>query len=513
MTTTTSTTTNASGKEAVRVAILFNRYLPFNEELSQALGAQLSADGFQVLPSPRQRTGVSWARELSRQLTEADAVIPFISPGAEHSEMLLYQLELVHESAQSRKGRLLVLPVRVKGEGPLPESLAHLTDPAYFKVWSGPQDTGRLAREVAQCLGEFATGAARPLPKSKPGLPGTLTIEPTGGAVALGSSFYIERGPDEDLREAIARNDSIVLLKGARQMGKTSMLARGLQFAREHGARAAFTDFQKLGARDLENASSFYLALAESLADQLDFPVAPQDAWDARRGPNANFDRYIRREVLGKMTVPLVWGLDEVDRLFAHPFGSEVFGLLRSWHNERALDPSGPWAGLTLVIAYATEAHLFITDLNQSPFNVGTRLALEDFTTEQVAELNRRHGSPLKSESDIDRLVQLVAGNPFLVRTSLHVLATQNLTLEQFEAEADHDEGLFGDHLRRILVLLAKDPGLLEVVRGVLNGQPCPDQESFWRLRSAGIMAGHGPNDAWPRCQLYAKYLSRHLLV
>jgi hypothetical protein len=80
--------------------------------------------------------------------------------------------------------------------------------------------------------------------------------------------------------------------------------------------------------------------------------------------------------VLGAVTGPVVWGLDEVDRLFSVPFGSEVFGLFRSWHNKRALDPSGPWARLTLAIAYATEAHLFITDLNQSPFNVGTRLAL-----------------------------------------------------------------------------------------------------------------------------------------
>ena len=72
-----------------------------------------------------------------------------------------------------------------------------------------------------------------------------------------------------------------------------------------------------------------------------------------------------------------------------------MFGLFRSWNNERLLDPSGSWSRFTLVIAYATEAHLFITDVNQSPFNVGTRLTLEDFTREQVAELNRRYGSPL----------------------------------------------------------------------------------------------------------------------
>src|SRR5438093_6889166 len=104
----------------------------------------------------------------------------------------------------------------------------------------------------------------------------------------------------------------------------------------------------------------------------------------------------------------LVWGLDEVDRLFGLPFASEVFGLFRAWHNERALLPEGPWSRLTLAIAYATEARLFITDLNQSPFNVGTRLELADFTREQVADLNHRCGAPLQSEAEVDRFFQLV---------------------------------------------------------------------------------------------------------
>ena len=52
-------------------------------------------------------------------------------------------------------------------------------------------------------------------------------LEPVGGAVPLDSEFYIERGADAEFHEAIARGDSIVLVKGARQVGKTSLLARG----------------------------------------------------------------------------------------------------------------------------------------------------------------------------------------------------------------------------------------------------------------------------------------------
>jgi hypothetical protein len=164
-----------------------------------------------------------------------------------------------------------------------------------------------------------------------------------------------------------------------------------------------------------------------------------------------------------------------------------------------------------MAIAYATEAHLFISDLNQSPFNVGTRLVLDDFTPEQVAELNRRYDSPLKDQSEVATFYGLLSGHPFLVRKGLHEMASHGTSLMTFSRQADHDEGPFGDHLRRFLVLLAQDPAMCDVMREILRGRPCPSTESFYRLRSAGLLAGDSVQQARPRCQLYASYLRRHL--
>jgi hypothetical protein len=274
----------------------------------------------------------------------------------------------------------------------------------------------------------------------------------------------------------------------------------------------ALTDFQKLNAAHLASIESFYLSLGEFVADQLELAVLPEDVWDARRSPNTNFERYLRREVLAKIPGHFVWGLDEVDRLFSCAFGSEVFGLFRSWHNERALDPQGPWSRLTLAIAYATEAHLFITDVNQSPFNVGTRLTLDDFDMKQVIDLNARYGSPLQTERQVQEFFALVGGQPYLVRRGFNELATGHLGFEEFKTNADKDEGIFGDHLRRILVLLAKDTELSQVVRGILDGHTPPTSGSFYRLRSAGLMRGDSPSDVRPRCEIYTSYLKRHLV-
>ena len=166
---------------------------------------------------------------------------------------------------------------------------------------------------------------------------------------------------------------------------------------------------------------------------------------------------------------------------------------------------------LTLAIAYATEAHLFITDLNQSPFNVGTQLLLEDFTIDQVADLNSRYGSPLKSEAELALYYRLVGGHPYLVRRGLHEMTVRRLRLDSLVSEAGHDHGPFGHHLRRILVSLTQDRKLCEAVKGVLQGRPSLSTDSFFRLQSAGVIAGDSAKHATPRCQLYKEYLKEHL--
>ncbi len=523
------------GGHPFRVVLLYRRNCSPDERLAWVLERHLIQEGFAVFIDRHLSMGVNWAAEIEQEIRTADAVVPLISASSATSEMLSFEVENAHETAQSQKGRPRLLPIRVGFTGPIPEPLAGILDPIQYLLWEDRGDDTRVAEALTAALRSMAVAkpvvrmvpgkglrlvprpAVQPVPRivvpqntDKP--PEPPSLEAIGGAMSLNSEFYVTRTADSELKSALIRYDSIILIKGGRQIGKTSMLARGLQFARERGAKVALTDFQKFNAPNLETVANFYLSLAESIADQLEINVLPTDTWDEKKGPNYNFERFMRKEVLGHLNAPLVWGLDEVDRLFVCPYASEVFGLFRSWHNERALDPSGPWTGLTLAIAYATEAHLFITDMNQSPFNVGTRLSLDDFDRAQLVDLNKRYGCPLTTDEELEQFHELIEGHPFLTRRSLHHMAAKKLNLADFREEAARDEGIFGDHLRRILVLLAKDPALTDALRAVLHGKPCPTPESFYRLRSAGVISGSSQQDARPRCQLYASYLGRHLL-
>ena len=156
-----------------------------------------------------------------------------------------------------------------------------------------------------------------------------------------------------------------------------------------------------------------------------------------------NFERYLRREVLGKIEAPLVWGLDEVDRLFTCDFGSEVFGLFRSWHNERALDPAGPWSRLTLAIAYATEAHLFITDLE--PVALQRRHAPDAGGLHAGAgggpEPALRHAAAGARRSSRASTAWWAA-TPTWLRRGLHEMVGGRTSASRtFEAQADRDGG------------------------------------------------------------------------
>jgi hypothetical protein len=155
---------------------------------------------------------------------------------------------------------------------------------------------------------------------------------------------------------------------------------------------------------------------------------------------------------------------------------------------------------------------MFITDVNQSPFNVGTRLVLADFTLPQLEELNKRYGSPLLDQLEVDQFYGLVGGQPYLTRRGLHELASRNLSFPDFEIQAACDEGPFGDHLRRLLVSLAEDTTLCTFVREMLSGRHSAPLEIFYRLRSSGLVSGESARDMKPRCKLYQLYLTRHLL-
>jgi hypothetical protein len=388
-----------------------------------------------------------------------------------------------------------------------------------WAFWESAEDTPRLIEELRQAINggslrvdqeakinllQISTPEQlpRPTPLAQP-----VVLEIPSGTMKPESRFYVERNADTIALQTIVQQSVTIPIKGPRQVGKSSLLMRIIQAARNAGKRVAYLDFQQLNNSVLNDEELFFRHFCSWISDELELEDKVEEYFNRNLTTIQRVDRYLQRYILKGLGHPLVLAMDEVDRVFDTKFRNDFFGMLRSWHNNRAIYPS--LDKLDLVLVTSTEPYQLINDLNQSPFNVGQIIELEDFTPEQVAQLNRRHNSPFDNNT-LQQLLRLLGGHPFLVRKALYLVASGQITPTELFANATAASGPFGDHLRRLLSLLYDKQELIQGLLLVISQNICPDRQIFWRLQGSGLVRASGQS-VLPRCQLYAEYFRENL--
>ena len=326
------------------------------------------------------------------------------------------------------------------------------------------------------------------------------------------SPFYISRGELEQALERLESSDPTVVVRGYRQSGKSSLLTRLHIRAIEKGQKSCYLNFQDLDESSFTSLNQLFLELGLMMSEELEARADPEEHWSDRVGAKHNLTKFVQNAILATAETSVQILFDEVDLIFDFPESRQsVFSMLRSWHNRRATDSKGRWKKLRLVIAHATDPALWISDPKQSPFNVGLGMTLEDFGRDQVLALNHRYGQPLAGESEVVRLMDLVAGHPYLLRLAISTLIRNHWTLDDLEQAAISEKGPFSSHLRRYLSLLAQQEDLKAAVRQILDHGACRDEMSFQRLWAAGLIEGDLPSEVRMRCRLYHEYFGRRL--
>ncbi|HEX3556300.1 MAG TPA: AAA-like domain-containing protein [Thermoanaerobaculia bacterium] len=500
------------------------RHVPPDEQLAEGICAFLQERGLRVFLDKQMRAGLDWAEEIDRQLRASDSFVVLLSEASVRSDMVRKEVKIAHELRQ--KGKLGIFPVRLDFQGELPYDLGSALDRIQYALWHPGDEEAELYALLHAAITESASlpksssfddtavlsltdpavAAERkgaPLPAADP----RIVMET--GTIRLDSPFYVRRREDGVAESCLAQPGSTIVVKGPRQSGKSSLLARIHALSKRDGRRSVYLDFQTFDDPQLASLHTVLQTLARRIARTLKTTVQPDDVWDSELlGEKASFAEFLARAVLDGSSSPVVLILDEVDRLFDRSYRGDFFAAVRGWHNNRATDEA--WENLHLVLGHATEAQ-WIEDLNQSPFNVGDRLRLGDFTRDQVADLNHRHRKPLRNPEEIDGLMELVGGHPYLVRQALYVLATERWSIARLREEAGKDTGPFGDHLRRHLWALLQSERLRAVVGRIARGEGCDDEGLFQRLVATGLVAGEDRTSAHLRCALYQQYFPRHL--
>ena len=328
------------------------------------------------------------------------------------------------------------------------------------------------------------------------------------GPEPVNSAFYQERSPIESrCYSAIKDSGALIRIKAPKQMGKTSLLKRIRAEAKKSNYSTVYLNFSLIETNKFTNANDFLRSFYAYVTNQLS-SAPPLPAWDLDTPSMVNCTLTFQN-LLKKLDGVLVLALDEVDKLFEYPeIYENFFPMLRNW-NENA-NESEIWEKLRLLVSHSTEDYGRL-DINQSPFNVGLPIKLEEFTEEQVKSLAIRHGLDSKN---ILTIMSLVGGHPYLVRLALYYLVRQNVTIEQLIKEATTDTGIYTEHLRRHLETLQENQELGSIFKAILNTHKVVKLESknrqIYQLDSMGLIKITN-NIVIPRCRLYHEYFCARL--
>ncbi len=487
------------------------------ENLARFLHTQFSDLGHDVFIDVGMKAGSDWVEEIRARIQWCDHLVVLLSERSMYSEML--QAEVRAATLRQRQtGTPTIIPLRVRYFGSLEYELDLYLRNLQYVRWTGPQDNERVRAEILRAM---STDQIAPATVDQPESPPTSRLDlgerrpsaardarpasELGGTIKHTDPYYIHRLADEVVIALAAEQGHTLVIKGPRQMGKSSLLIHYLVQSQKAGKKIAFVDFQMFSQEDLEAYPKFLSRFAMILSQRLrlDLPEAPTI------GTQFAMVDFMERVILPRVGGPLVVALDEADRLFRTPYKADFFSMLRLWHNNRVpLTPE--WEVLDLALVISTEPYLLIDQGDRSPFNVGRLLELEPFARDECGQLNRNYGG-LLSEQEIEQLWTLLRGHPYLTRLAYYRLtAPDRCGFEELWQRADDERGPFGDHLRALLMKLHERPELLAAMKQAIRTGTVDDPDLYWRLYGAGLVRREGQRID-PANLLYARFFKNAL--
>jgi outer membrane protein assembly factor BamB len=257
----------------------------------------------------------------------------------------------------------------------------------------------------------------------------------TGGTIPRDAPCYVTRQADDDLLDGL-RTGTFCYVLTTRQMGKSSLMVRAATRLRADGAKCVLLDVTALGQSLTQD--QWYDGLLSLVGRQLDMEDDLDQFWRAHRqlGALQRWTSALRDVVVARADGPIVIFVDEIDAVGSLPFSAdEFFGAIRELHNRRAEDAA--LGRLTFcLIGVATPSDL-IKDPRTTPFNIGRRIELHDFTEAECGPLLDGFRSPRDAASGatasrlMRRILHWTGGHPYL---------TQRLCHEVAQAQADNGE-------------------------------------------------------------------------
>jgi AAA-like domain len=337
-----------------------------------------------------------------------------------------------------------------------------------------------------------------------------------GGAMHSNTPSYVQRKADLELLERVLAGDFCYVLT-PRQIGKSSLMMHTATQLKKSRIHSVVIDLQGKIDRGMA-PEAFYAGLVDECIRQLDLPINLELWWreHASLGAVQRFSNFIADEVLGRVQKRLVVFIDEIDSTLNLNFSDDFFAAIRALYNQRARNAS--FNRITVVMLGVAALQDLIKDRARSPFNIGRRIELTDFTLAEAGALAA--GLPLDKTAAalcLARVFDWTGGHPYLTQIVCATLATDaqshrdqrnvdHLIEQLFFSDATWTDPNLANTRDRLVEDKDYSDALLELYRRILAGELVRDDERSQvhvRLKLSGIVKVFPGGVLRPRNRIY----------
>lgn len=334
----------------------------------------------------------------------------------------------------------------------------------------------------------------------------------SGGTLPPDSASYLERSADENLLEALLDGRFCYVLN-SRQFGKSSLSVHAIGRLEAQGVRTVFLDLTRIGGQNV-TPEQWYSGIALAIGRGLGCRREVNAYWNEHSmvSPAQRLFDMLLDVALPKIgdATPLVVFIDEIDTTRSLAFNpDEFFAAIRECFNRRVSEPM--FRRLTFCLLGVAVPSDLVRDRAITPFNIGERILLEDFTLEELSAYAPHLGP--NGQEIVARVHHWTGGHPYLSQSICRSISVLEEPASSKTVDAIVQRELFDFKARESNINLADVANIalhhgdgashgeelradvLSVYKRVLTGRPVVDDESnrtVVLLKLSGIVRSNG---------------------
>jgi tetratricopeptide (TPR) repeat protein len=275
--------------------------------------------------------------------------------------------------------------------------------------------------------------------------------------------LYVHRAADHQLRKILNEMDRPGYVLVARQMGKTNLLFNAKRELESSNTLFAYVDLSNYFSEERE----CYRNIIDCILDpneELFANIADSIHANRMTGVLPAHKEHLKelRMILKFFTGKLIIILDEIDALKNAPYSDHIFAQIRSNYFARTNYPE--LHNLTYILSGVIEPTELIKDKNKSPFNIGEKIYLDDFSLPEFKKFLEKSGLNIK-EDIIEYVYGWTSGNP---RLTFDIC----VEISGFLSENTEITNQIIDHIIEKKYLTAFDIAPVDHIREVVKDNP-----------------------------------------